>query len=72
MVIWKEKENVNKKEINDFLCEILKRINFIEEKMEELNVLMKELIKVCDKSFSFFVSDEMYVKFVMIFSFDEE
>lgn len=40
--------------------------------MEELNVLMKELIKVCDKSFSFFVSDEMYVKFVMIFSFDEE
>lgn len=50
MATRKEKENVNKKETNDFLCEILKRINFIEEKMEESNVLMKELIKVCAKA----------------------
>lgn len=59
-------------ETNDFLCEILKRINFIEEKMEESNVLMNELIKVCDKSSSPFTSDETHVKSVLTSSLDEE
>lgn len=72
MATRKEKENVNKKVTNDFLCEILKRINFIEEKMEESNVLMKELTKVCDKSSSPFASDETHVKSVMTSSLDEE
>lgn len=58
-------ENQNEEETNDFLCEIWKRINFIEEKMAESNVLVKELIKVCGKSSSPFAGDEMYVKFVV-------